>query len=194
VCRRGSTTDYWGCILHNLQECDLSLAGTMYVYIFCVFVSGTLNWCGPPYRRVSFLFCQKSKSKTVALQSEITVYIIQSTMNKQNQTIQLKTNFALGLSVWQSRASSSEASALVLVFNCNPDITVLGVSRVKQSVSILNLKRAYSSGCSSRSGNVTLTNEVRVRQDMLRELMVPVVQSSPKPESTGGGSYGKFSA
>lgn len=35
---------------------------------------------------------------------------------------------------------------------------------------------------------------MKVRQDLLRELMGPVVQTSPKVESTGGGSFGKYSA
>jgi len=143
---------------------------------------------------------------TDALQSEITVYIIQSTMNnKQNQNIQLRISKfahqagltrqvrALGPVVTSpGRQMVLKAKDAFLVFNCNLDITVLGISHVKKSVSILNLKRAYTSRCSSRSGNVTLTNEVKLKRDLLSELMGSVVQTSPTGVERGGMPFGKY--
>jgi len=108
-------------------------------------------------------------------------------MNKQNQIIQLKQ-----LSKYSRPRLGRGCINTCLVFNCNLDITVLGVSPVKKSGQILNLKRAYASRSSSRSGNVTLTNEVKVQQDLLRELMVQKVQSSPNRVAVGGVPFGKF--
>lgn len=111
--------------------------------------------------------------------------------NKENQNIQLKTSNPL-LCFPQAITRLGRATSALLVYNCILDITVLGMSPVKESGSILNLKRAYSSRSSSRSGNETLTNEVKVRQDVLRELMVPVCQSTPRAEG-GGETYGQYS-
>jgi len=125
--------------------------------------------------------------------------------NKINQTIQLEiSKFALQAG-WTRPARALgpiltspgrhvvlKAKNTFLVFNCNLDITVLGISHVKKSVSILNLKRAYTSRCSSRSGNVTLTNEVKLKRDLLSELMGSVVQSSPKGVEHGGVPFGRY--